>query len=235
MSGRSGPLRTALVTGASSGIGHAIAVELAAGGADVHALARRQPVGPFTGWACDVTDAEAVTATVDAAAGEHGLDVVVLAAGTNVVSRRLDELDADAWDRVVRTNLDGVYHVLAASRRHLQARSGDLVIVASVSAAWPDASGAAYAASKAGVLALARAAAHELQEHGVRVTTILPGLVDTALLDRRPEPPSAETRSLALRPADVAAACLSALAMPKRACVAELTLLPTALQTVGRG
>lgn len=225
--------RTALVTGASSGIGHAIAVELAAGGARVHALARHEPVGPFTGWACDVTDAAAVTAVVEAAAGDHGLDVVVLAAGTNVSGRRLDQLDAEGWDTVVRTNLDGAYHTLAAARRHLQARSGDLVLIASVSAAWPDASGAAYAASKAGVLALGRAAARELQEHGVRVTTILPGLVDTALLDRRPEPPTPVTRSQALQPQDVAAACMGALALPRRACVAELTLLPTALQTVG--
>jgi NADP-dependent 3-hydroxy acid dehydrogenase YdfG len=68
----------------------------------------------------------------------------------------------------------------------------------------------------------------------VRFTTIMPGLVDTAILDRRPEPPGAELRARMLQPDDVAAACLFAVSLPARAHVPELTILPTHLQALGR-
>jgi NADP-dependent 3-hydroxy acid dehydrogenase YdfG len=68
----------------------------------------------------------------------------------------------------------------------------------------------------------------------VRFTSIMPGLVDTAILDNRPEPPSAEMRARMLRPEDVAAACLFVVSLPPRAHVPELTILPTDLQALGR-
>ena len=68
----------------------------------------------------------------------------------------------------------------------------------------------------------------------MRFTTIMPGLVDTAILEQRPEPPGAELRAQMLQPDDVAAACLFAVSLPPRAHVPELTILPTDLQALGR-
>ena len=95
-------------------------------------------------------------------------------------------------------------------------------------------SGSGYQAAKAGLLAFARGAAFE--EHGTACVSprSLPGVVDTPILDSRPEPPSAELRAHMLQPEDVAAACLFTLTLPPRASVPEITLLPTALQAVGK-
>ncbi|MBV8219572.1 MAG: hypothetical protein JO325_13985 [Solirubrobacterales bacterium] len=68
----------------------------------------------------------------------------------------------------------------------------------------------------------------------MRFTTVLPGVVDTPLLENRPEPPSPEMRAHMLQPEDVAAACLFAVTLPPRASVPEITILPTALQAVGK-
>jgi NADP-dependent 3-hydroxy acid dehydrogenase YdfG len=83
------------------------------------------------------------------------------------------------------------------------------------------------------VLAFARGAAFE-ERDGLRFTTIMPGVVDTAILEHRPEPPSAELRARMLHPDDVAAACLFAVSLPARAHVPEITILPTELQALGR-
>jgi NAD(P)-dependent dehydrogenase (short-subunit alcohol dehydrogenase family) len=105
------------------------------------------------------------------------------------------------------------------------------VFVSSVSALWPDASGPAYQASKAGLTALARAAALEEHRNEVRVSVISPGLVDTPLLDRRPQPPDPAQRAAALHP-DVARVCIFLLPLPAHAYIPELTILP-AIQALG--
>jgi NADP-dependent 3-hydroxy acid dehydrogenase YdfG len=115
----------------------------------------------------------------------------------------------------------------------LRAARGDVVLIGSVSGAWPDRSGATYQASKAAVHAFARGAAFD-EQHGVRFTSIMPGLVDTAILENRPEPPTAEARAQMLHAEDVAAACLFVVSLPPRAHVPELTILPTDLQALGR-
>jgi NADP-dependent 3-hydroxy acid dehydrogenase YdfG len=135
---------------------------------------------------------------------------------------------------VVSTNLTGAFNVIHAFLGALRATRGDAILIGSVSGSWPDVSGTAYQAAKAGLLAFARGAALEEHARGVRFTTVLPGLVDTAIVDSRPEPPPAELRAHMLRPEDVAAACLFAASLPPRAHVPELTILPTALQSVGK-
>jgi NAD(P)-dependent dehydrogenase (short-subunit alcohol dehydrogenase family) len=222
--------RVALVAGASSGIGLATAHALAGAGATVHAAARRAVPKPFVGHTLDVSDRAAVSAL---AAELPALDILVVAAGTNLPDRTLDRLTPEAWDELIAVNLTGAFNVLQAFRAALRAAAGHFVVIGSVSGSWPDRSGSAYQAAKAGALALTRAAAFE-ERHGVRHTAILPGVVDTPILERRPEPPDAETRALMLQPEDVAAACLFAVSLPPRAHVAELTILPTALQALGR-
>jgi len=229
--------RRALVTGASSGIGLATALALARAGAEVHGAARRVDAmeraagGLFAAHRADVT-APGDLAELAAALG--ALDVAVFAAGTNIPERRLRQLTPESWDLLVTTNLSSAFYGLRAVLPALRRPGGLAVFVSSVSAAWPDASGPAYQAAKAGVVALARGAALEELGEGLRFSTVLPGTVDTPLLDRRPAPPDAATRARMLRPEDVAAVCVFLAGLPDHVHVPELTVLPAGLQALGR-
>ncbi len=182
----------------------------------------------------DVTDSAAVEAVLDRIGEESPLDALVCCAGTNIADRHMDQLSDAGWRRLLETNLTGVFSCLRAAMPQLRRTHGHVVVVSSVSALWPDASGPAYQASKAGVLALVRAVALEEHERGIRFTSILPAMVATELLDKRPEPPPPEIREQCLQPEDVAATIIFALSLPERACVAELSVLPNALQVLGR-
>jgi NADP-dependent 3-hydroxy acid dehydrogenase YdfG len=223
--------RTVVVVGASSGIGLATARAFAELGDTVHAAARR-PVSleGVVAHACDVTDRDSVAAL---AASVGAVDVLVVAAGTNLPRRRLRELTAESWDKLIDTNLTGTWNVVHAFLEPLLASHGTIVLIGSVSGSWPDRSGLAYQSAKAGVLALARGIGYDA-DGAVRVTAILPGVVDTEILENRPEPPSAEQRKLMLHADDVAAACVFVANLPPRAYVPELTILPTELQAIGK-
>ncbi len=224
--------KVAVVIGASSGIGRATAILLVERGMTVHALARRQPdVTGATPHAVDVTDRAALTA---AFAGVERIDALVYCAGTNLPKRCLAELTPEAWDELLATNLTGAFNAVHAGLQKLRAARGDIVIVSSVSARWPDLSGPAYQAAKGGLSSLAHAIALEERVRGVRVCAIEPGAVDTAIMDKRPQPPDAATRATMLRPSDVAESIAFVLALPKRAAIPELVILPAALQTLGK-
>jgi NADP-dependent 3-hydroxy acid dehydrogenase YdfG len=223
--------RIALVAGASSGIGLATAEQLRDAGLTVHAAARREiPLAGVTPHRLDVTD----RAAVDALARELGrLDVLVVAAGTNIPQRRVWQLTHEAWDNLLGASLHGPFNLIRAFLPALREARGDAVVISSVSGRWPDRSGAGYQAAKAGAIALTHGTGFDLGEE-IRCTAILPGVVDTEILDNRPEPPDAETRAKMLHAEDVAAAVLFAVSLPPRAYVPELTILPTALQALGR-
>jgi NAD(P)-dependent dehydrogenase (short-subunit alcohol dehydrogenase family) len=223
--------RTVLVAGASSGIGLETARAFAQLGDDVHAAARRDvPLEGVTAHRLDVTDRESVRALADRM---EALDVLVIAAGANIPRRRLRELTDESWDRLIDANLTGTWNLVRALLEPLLASRGTIILIGSVSGSWPDRSGPAYQTAKAGVLALARGIGWEA-DGDLRVTAILPGVVDTPILENRPEPPDAETRARMLRPEDVAAACVFVAGLPPRAYVPELTILPTALQAIGK-
>ena len=219
--------RTVVVIGASSGIGLATARAFLDQGDTVHVAARRAIDLP-NAHRLDFTDRAAVDAY--ARTFQH-VDALIIAAGTNIKQRRLHELTYEGWDQVLNANLTGPFNALHAFLPKLE--GGTVVIIGSVSGSWTDRSGPAYQASKAAVLALTRGAGFEL-DGTVRCTAILPGVVDTEILDNRPEPPSADVRAQMLMPEDVAAACVFACNLPPRAFVPELTILPTALQSIGR-
>ena len=223
--------RTVVVVGASSGIGRATAREFAALGDTVHAAARRPiELEGVRSHVCDVTDRESVAALARAVGT---VDVLVVAAGTNIPRRRLRELTGESWDRLIDTNLNGTWNVVHAFLEPLLESHGTIILIGSVSGSWPDRSGPAYHAAKAGVLALARGIGYEV-DGALRVTAILPGVVDTEILANRPEPPTAEMRARMLQAGDVAAACVFVAGLPPRAYVPELTILPTELQAIGK-
>jgi NADP-dependent 3-hydroxy acid dehydrogenase YdfG len=228
--------RVAVVVGASSGIGAATARMFADAGAQVHAAARRRPsLGDgILGHELDVVDRDGVGAFARALTAKGPIHVVVVAAGTNLPDRALDRLTPEGWDTLISVNLTGAFNVIQAFLGAVRESRGDVILIGSISGSWPDVSGSGYQAAKAGLLALARGAGFEEHTRGVRFTTVLPGVVDTPILDSRPEPPSAELRAHMLQPEDVAAACLFAATLPPRAHVPELTILPTALQAVGK-
>jgi NADP-dependent 3-hydroxy acid dehydrogenase YdfG len=223
--------RVALVAGASSGIGLATAEQLRDAGFTVHAAARREiPADGVTAHRLDVTD----RAAVDALAAELGaLDVLIVAAGTNIKQRTLSELTPEGWETLRGANLDGPFNLIRAFLPALREARGAVVVIASVSGRSPDRSGPGYQAAKAGAIALTHGGAWELGTE-VRFTAVLPGVVDTEILENRPEPPDAEMRAQMLRAEDVAAAVVFAVSLPPRAYVPELTILPTALQAIGR-
>jgi NAD(P)-dependent dehydrogenase (short-subunit alcohol dehydrogenase family) len=233
--------KTAVVIGASSGIGLSTANLFSENGAKVHAAARRRSAieegaadENITARELDISDEAAVRQTLESIGESDGIDVLVVAAGMNFPERRLEQLTGESWDKMISVNLSGAFYAVRAALPYLRASRGLVILISSVSGSWPDASGPAYQASKAGMTELAHAAGFEEHQNGVRFTAILPGIVDTPILDNRPEPPPREIRDASLQSEDVAAACLFLATLPSRAYVPELTMVPTMIQALGK-
>lgn len=190
--------KTAVVTGASRGIGEAAARHLAALGAHVVLAARSRARidavaaeivsagGTATGVACDVAQAEDVAAVIDAAMAATGrLDVLVNNAGLIDPIARLADSDPGAWSAIVDVNLKGVYHGLRFAIPQMLARGGGTVINISSGAATSALEGwSHYCATKAAVLSLTRCADKEYRDHGIRVIGLSPGTVATGMQER---------------------------------------------------
>ncbi|MGH7319704.1 MAG: SDR family NAD(P)-dependent oxidoreductase [Candidatus Rokuibacteriota bacterium] len=196
--------KVALVTGASRGIGREIALTLAREGASVGVFhvpdpeqtglaagvvdEARQAGGRAIALPADVTDAVAVRQAVTLLIEAFGrLDVVVTNAGIIHRGPFVDVTEAD-WDRVIAVNLKGTFTAIHAALPHLiRQRSGKIVTVASELALIGRAGGAAYAASKAGVIGLTKSLARELAPLGINVNAVAPGPTDTEMLRSNPE------------------------------------------------
>lgn len=187
--------RTALVTGASSGLGRHFAGTLARAGARLVVAARRtdrlqalvaqlrEAGHQALAVPMDVTEPASVAAAFDAIVGEWGApDLVVNSAGV-AVSRPLLEQSVQDWDSVVDTNLKGAWLVSQEAARRLlaQDRPGAIVNIASITGERVAGGVAPYCASKAGLLHLTRAMALELARAGIRVNALAPGYVATEL------------------------------------------------------
>jgi NADP-dependent 3-hydroxy acid dehydrogenase YdfG len=175
--------KVALVTGASSGIGQAVARRLHETGASVGLLSRRGDdlgLERGLGLACDVRDRNAVVAAANALVERFGrLDLVVANAGTGAYGSFL-ELDPEQLEAMIDVNLKGTLYTAAATLPHLiEAGEGDFVALASVAGLRAFPGEAVYNASKFGQLGFTRALDHELRERGVRATCICPGGVNT--------------------------------------------------------
>jgi 3-oxoacyl-[acyl-carrier protein] reductase len=175
--------RSVLVTGGNRGIGLAIATAFAARGDQV-AVTHRSPVQGLPGElfpvCCDVTDADAVDAAFTQVEEKHGpVQVLVSNAGITEDSL-LMRMSEESFVRVLDTNLTAAYRVAKrAVRNMLKARSGRIIFISSVVGLLGSGGQANYAASKAGLVGLARSLARELGSRGITVNVVAPGLVDT--------------------------------------------------------
>lgn len=190
--------RVAIVTGAASGIGKAVSGALARRGATVvladideagakaaaDALAAGPP-GRVSGVALDVTDPEAVAALVERTAHDHGhLDFLFNNAGI-AVAGPVHELTLAHWNRTIDVNLRGVVHgVVAAYPLMVRQGRGHIVNTASLAGLLPSPMLTAYGMTKHGVVGLSESLRMEGAEHGVRVSVVCPGVIDTPLLDK---------------------------------------------------
>lgn len=223
----------ALITGASRGIGRAIADELAAdfhlllGGRDREALstlaARYPSAAPFP---ADLTDPEATADATGALELPDGLAALVHSAGT-LVSGRIDELAAKDWTRSLTTNVAAVGDLTRQLLPALRRARGTVVAINSGSGFTAGAGGGAYSASKFALRALTDALRQEESPHGVRVTSIHPGRVDTDMQHQLRDYESGEYQAQHyLRPASVAAAVAFAVRAPAEASIDSLSIRP---------
>ena len=228
--------KLAIVTGGSTGIGQGIAEKLASAGADVVICARseanviktatqirEQYDANCLGISCDVTDRAQVKQMIDMATemGDAPIDILVNNAGIARFAP-IRELDAETWDAVISTNLNGPFNMLKAALPHMHAGSF-LFNVASMAAVHPFAGGAAYNASKAALYAFSDAVMQDLRGEGIRVCCMLSGSVNTKLegLDGRAH------EAWKMEPEDVGQVILDLLKLPSRAMPSRVDIRPT--------
>lgn len=232
------PTRTALVTGATEGIGRATAFALGRAGWQVGVCARTASrvdallgelaaagirAGGCAGDVGDERDAPAIVRHVTDALG--AVDALVNNAGV-LIAKPFAELTPADWDRTMATNLRSLFlmtrEVLPEMRRR---RRGTVVNVASLAGRNGFVGGTAYAASKHAVLGFSKSLMLEARRDGIRVVAVCPGSVGTAML--RDQPLLKADPDKILKPEDVAATILHVLELPERALVSELDIRPT--------
>lgn len=184
--------QVALVTGASQGLGRAMAIALAASGAHVVAVARnaaklQETMDAITAAGgqgevrpCDVSQREAVDALIESVVEQHGkLSILVNNAGITR-DTLLPSMSDDQWDDVINTNLRGAFlFTRAASRFMMRARYGRIINIASVSGLIGNAGQCNYSASKAGLIGMTRSLSKELGKRNVTVNAVAPGFIES--------------------------------------------------------
>jgi NADP-dependent 3-hydroxy acid dehydrogenase YdfG len=234
--------KVALVTGASSGIGEAIALALSAAGAQVAAGARRQDrlaalaeraPGEVLPLELDVADQHSVRAAVESTVQRFGrLDVLVNNAGL-MLNGLIDGADTTEWDRMIGTNLLGTLYMTHAALPHLLESQGTVVQVSSTSGRIANAGAGVYAATKFGVNAFSESLRQEVTARGVRVVVVEPGFTATELTSHISDPGSRAmaaqlaTQMRTLQPHDIAAAVLYAVTQPAHVAVNEILIRPS--------
>jgi 3-oxoacyl-[acyl-carrier protein] reductase len=220
--------KVAVVTGGTKGIGWAIARALLEQGArvvigartasDVERTARELGVGA-RGVACDVRSAEQCARLVATAVDAFGgLDILVNNAGVGVFAP-VEEMPIEEWDRVVETNLNGLFYCSHAAIPHLRARGGGWIInIGSLAGKNAFPGGAAYNASKFGLIGFSEALMQEVRHDGIRVSYIMPGSVAT---------PGFGSSDWKIQPDDVGRIVLDLLATPDRTLPSRIEVRPS--------
>jgi 3-oxoacyl-[acyl-carrier protein] reductase len=229
--------RVAVVTGGSRGIGRAIAEALAAAGAAVALAARtghvvehvaaelsRRFAGRVIGVPCDVRSQEQCAGLIRRVVAELGhIDILINNAGVGRFAP-VAELDPEAWRAVIETNLNGVFYCAHAALPHLIARGSSWIInIGSLAGKNAFPGGAAYNASKFGLIGFSEALMQEVRHDGVRVSYIMPGSVATEF--------SSSSRSKGdewkVQPEDIAALVLDLLSTPERTLPSRIEVRPS--------
>ena len=228
--------QVAVITGAGRGIGAAIAHRLASMGARTVLCGRtRAPLesvsaaihnqgGQVTVMECDVTDlpsVESVAGRVDRTFGRT--DILVNNAGVGTFSGPLHQLPLDDWERMMNTNLRGVFYMIRSfAPLMIRARTGHVINISSLAGKNALPNGAAYSASKWGLNGLTYSVAEELRAHNIRVSVISPGSVHTEF-----SPHTGKTTDKMLQPDDVAHAVAMIVTQSPQSFASEILLRPT--------
>jgi len=227
--------KTALVTGASRGIGRAVAAALVGAGMNVTLTARHEDdvtaaaraldaegPGHAQGVACDVRRLDALVHAVERTTQAYGgLDAVVANAGVGVFAS-IDAMRVEDWQRAVDTNLTGVFYTVKASLEALKERRGTIITVGSLAGTNFFAGGAAYNATKFGLAGFSQAIMLDLRKHGVKVSTIMPGSVATHFGGDAPGPEDAWK----IQPEDLGEMVLYLLRTPERTLPSKVEVRP---------
>jgi 3-oxoacyl-[acyl-carrier protein] reductase len=228
--------KVAVVTGAGRGIGAAIALRLAALGANVVLSGRSlKPLqttasqisasgGQGKVMQCDVSNLESVQALASFVNQSFGrTDILVNNAGVGSFSTPLHELTPEEWEKVLNINLRGVYYCIRSfAPMMIQAKTGHIVNISSLAGKNALPNGAAYAASKWGLNGLTYSVAEELRPHNIRVAVVCPGSVDTEL-----SPHAGKDPKKMLRPDDVAHVVAMLVTQAPQSFASEVLLRPT--------
>ena len=233
--------KTAVITGAGSGVGRAIALKLADQGWRVAIVGRRaetlqetiQLAGPhasrITHHVCDIGNAAAVAEMGKRVLAEFGdVELLVNAAGTNAPRRSLEVLSLADYHAMIATNLNGAYYCVQAFLPQMRARrSGTIInIISDAGKLASPKAGPGYVMSKFGLAGLTQSLNAEERAHGIRACGIFPGDIDTPLLNQRPQPPDAAARAKMMRAEDVADCALFCINLPANVIVEEMLVRP---------
>jgi NADP-dependent 3-hydroxy acid dehydrogenase YdfG len=229
--------KTAVVTGAGTGVGAATAIALAKQGWRVALIGRRrEPLETVAAEAlgslvvpCDVGNAKEVEAMGLRVLAEFGsVEVLVNAAGTNVPKRALEVLTLEDYHEMMNANLNGAYYCVQAFLPQMRKRgSGTIVnIVSEAGKAASPKAGPGYVISKFGMAGLTSAINAEERSRGIRACSIFPGDINTPILDKRPAPPDATARDKMMQPEDIAECVMLQVNLPSRVIIEEMLVRP---------
>lgn len=227
--------KVAVVTGSTKGIGYAIAEALARAGADVVVSARNESevrdaavqlesIGPgrAVGVACDVRRHEDVKRLIGAAVELGGVDILVNNAGVGIFGT-VDGMSPEEWHSVIGTNLDGVFFCCHEAIPHLKKGGGWIINIGSLAGRNAFAGGAAYNASKFGLLGFTEAMMLDVRNDDIRVTCIMPGSVSTHFNNHEP----GDADAWKIQPEDIAQIVMDLIAMPARTLPSKIEVRPS--------
>ncbi len=233
--------RTALVTGASRGIGHAIALHLAQLGARLLLVARdssalaevKQSVIKLATEAdalpCDLASASEIAALAPRVEAAGGCDILINAAGIGKIGTPLYEMPVEDFDAILATNLRAPFLLMKMVVPHMIARGGgEIVNISSLAGQGPLANGAAYSASKWALNGLTYSAAEELRAHNIRVSVVAPGSVNTSFgSGGQSSAGQIKDPGKKLKPEDVANVVAMLVTQPPQSFISEVRMRPT--------
>lgn len=231
--------RIALVTGAGSGIGRAIALDLANAGVVTLLCGRRiEPLeetarmivaasGSAEAFVCDLTKPQDIEQFAAEIIESHaGVDILINNAGFSSKVRSARYISADEWRDVMDVNTLGPAILTRCLLQPMIERGrGHVVMISSMAAIRPGVmAGVVYSSAKSAARTYMDVLSTEVRQLGIRCTTIFPGEVDTPILDNRALPPDKATLALMMQPEDISAAVMMAVSLPERANVSELMI-----------